>query len=73
VTVNDKVLVSLSTWDPEIAKTRFRLAEHALDQHFVALAEGLKPMTRMQPTPGPMATEWAAMPGTHSVGSSQKR
>lgn len=33
VTLTDKVFVSLRTGDPETAKTRFRLAMHALDQY----------------------------------------
>ncbi|PZR85539.1 MAG: hypothetical protein DI537_30685 [Stutzerimonas stutzeri] len=50
VTVTDKVFVSLRTKDPEIAKSRFRLAMHALDQYFDALANGPQPLTRTQRT-----------------------
>jgi integrase len=50
VTVTDKVFVSLRTKDPETAKTRFRLAAHALDQYFDALAKGPQPLTRTQRT-----------------------
>lgn len=50
VTVTDKVFVSLRTKDPEIAKSRFRLAMHALDQYFGALANGPQPLTRTQRT-----------------------
>lgn len=48
VTVTDKVFVSLRTKDPDTAKTRFRLAMHALDQYFEALANGPQPLTRIQ-------------------------
>lgn len=48
VTVTDKVFVSLRTKDPETAKTRFRLAMHALDQYFDSLANGPQPLTRTQ-------------------------
>lgn len=48
VTVTDKVFVSLRTKDPDTAKTRFRLAMHALDQYFDALVNGPQPLTRIQ-------------------------
>ena len=48
VTLTDKVFVSLRTKDPEIAKSRFRLAMHALDHYLDALANGPQPLTRTQ-------------------------
>lgn len=50
VTVTDKVFVSLRTKDPETARTRFRLAMHALDRFLAALANGPQPLTRTQRT-----------------------
>lgn len=44
------MFVSLRTKDPETAKTRFRLAMHALDRQFDALANGPQPLTRIQRT-----------------------
>lgn len=48
VTVTDKVFMSLRTKALDTAKTRFRLAVHALDQYFDALANGPQPLTRTQ-------------------------
>ncbi len=48
VTLTEKVFVSLRTKDPETAKSRFRLAIHALDEFFEALATGPRPLTRTQ-------------------------